>query len=194
MKLGDFGITKRIDNERTALRTYVGSPAYIAPEIQDDESPESNYTQAVDVWSLGCVVYVMLTQKHPFPAMKLKWKPFREEPLQVQSRLDAIELLRTMLVVDPSKRATAKEAISSKWVQSASALLDLTNRPIHEAPSESHISLFTNNSDIVGSSAALESSKFDAVFEGDRGQSWQRRFQGRSSPIKILGHTEPTSD
>ena len=54
MKLGDFGITKRISNDQTALRTEIGTPLFMAPEIeQGDWVGGSRYTNAVDLWSLG---------------------------------------------------------------------------------------------------------------------------------------------
>jgi serine/threonine protein kinase len=67
VKIGDFGISKRIEAELTELRTQVGTLNYQAPEVVGcgiDE--EDDYTMAVDLWSLGCVVYKILTKSVPF--------------------------------------------------------------------------------------------------------------------------------
>jgi len=67
VKIGDFGIAKRIRAEETTLHTYIGTHAYMAPEIVFADGPENiDYTNAVDIWSMGCILYQMLTQKVPF--------------------------------------------------------------------------------------------------------------------------------
>ncbi len=73
VKIGDFGITKRIESAQTALRTVAGTQHFQALEILgfvegSDESSE--YTSSVDIWSLGCVTYNLLTQKVPFADWK----------------------------------------------------------------------------------------------------------------------------
>ena len=116
VKLGDFGITKRIDNEQTALRTRIGTARYLAPEIEDDDFPDSEYTQAVDMWSLGCLVYTILARKPPFMTMSSKKKPFPEEELRVRSSADALNFIRPLLSKIPAERPTAKDARSSNWL------------------------------------------------------------------------------
>jgi serine/threonine protein kinase len=56
LKLGDFGVAKAVAD---GLRTRVGTMAYMAPELIDAKI--GKYTSAVDMWSLGCVVYWVLT-------------------------------------------------------------------------------------------------------------------------------------
>ncbi|OAR01743.1 hypothetical protein LLEC1_06505 [Akanthomyces lecanii] len=52
IKLADFGLAKDIGN----LRTWCGTPDFMAPEILTDDG----YTAAVDIWSLGALVYDLL--------------------------------------------------------------------------------------------------------------------------------------
>ncbi|KAF8242812.1 kinase-like protein [Wilcoxina mikolae CBS 423.85] len=67
VKIGDFGISKRIQNNDTALRTVCGTFHYTAPEILAvDDRERFEYTNAVDIWSLGCVVHQILTCQTPF--------------------------------------------------------------------------------------------------------------------------------
>ena len=59
VKIGDFGISKRIGGGQSGIRTVVGTPDYIAPEIfpfllsdndeDSDDEEASQYTVAVDI-------------------------------------------------------------------------------------------------------------------------------------------------
>lgn len=62
VKFADFGLGKNTGQ----LKTYCGSPAYMAPEIyaKRDRKDESFYTPAVDVWSLAVV---FAERQHGFP-------------------------------------------------------------------------------------------------------------------------------
>jgi calcium-dependent protein kinase len=64
MKLIDFGlssVTARSLKGAKDMHTFVGTPYYIAPEVL-----LGDYTVKCDVWSLGVIVYVMLTGNYPF--------------------------------------------------------------------------------------------------------------------------------
>ncbi|KAH0606057.1 uncharacterized protein H6S33_004514 [Morchella sextelata] len=62
IKIADFGTSKRAEN--TVLRTMLGTPAYSAPELT--ASSMSQFTNALDIWSLGILVHEVLTSKRPF--------------------------------------------------------------------------------------------------------------------------------
>jgi serine/threonine protein kinase len=59
LKLVAFGISRNIEHAAT---TPIGTPFYMAPEIFANQS----YSFTVDVWSLGCVLFEMVTGKKPF--------------------------------------------------------------------------------------------------------------------------------
>jgi serine/threonine protein kinase len=70
VKLSDFGISKI--TEGTDLKTQIGTFGYIAPEVfglleYTGESSRYTYSSAVDIWSLGCLLYSVLTGHSPFP-------------------------------------------------------------------------------------------------------------------------------
>ena len=54
LKLGDFGLSTRLDHPGQKKRTICGTPNYIAPEILN--SKMEGYSFEVDVWSLGVVL------------------------------------------------------------------------------------------------------------------------------------------
>lgn len=57
VKIGDLGIAKVLKNNEA--QTQIGTPHYMAPEIWKSRS----YTFAADIWSLGCLLYEMLSYK-----------------------------------------------------------------------------------------------------------------------------------
>ena len=58
VKLADFGLAKII-GEESFTTTLCGTPSYVAPEILAD-GRHRKYTKAVDIWSLGVVLYICL--------------------------------------------------------------------------------------------------------------------------------------
>jgi ankyrin repeat protein len=129
VKIGDFGISKRIQGGESALRSVVGTHEFAAPEILGilDNAPESSeYTNAVDIWSFGCVLYYLLTKCLPFPLSKmgLLWKYctqptlFPEDGLKARNVSDAgILFIKDLMIPQPSKRKTASAALAAPWIQ-----------------------------------------------------------------------------
>lgn len=64
VKLADFGLAKII-GEESFTTTLCGTPSYVAPEILTDNK-QRKYTKAVDIWSLGVVLYICLCGFPPF--------------------------------------------------------------------------------------------------------------------------------
>jgi len=66
IKITDFGIcTKVKESETFKHRTTIGTPWYMAPEI----ILEKPYSYEVDIWSLGCMVFEMVSGNKPFGDM-----------------------------------------------------------------------------------------------------------------------------
>jgi len=66
-KLTDFGLAK--EDKGNALRTFCGTPQYVAPEVVSRKftiAGEGRYSTAVDMWSFGVVLYVVLAGEFPF--------------------------------------------------------------------------------------------------------------------------------
>lgn len=130
VKITDFGLAKISDNA-TFMKTFCGTLAYVAPEIITGKhelvqqlDKENNYSNLVDIWSLGCLVYVLLTSHLPFNGktqtqmfQKIKSGEFHESPLNsYQVSQEGRDFLRCCLQVDPSKRFTARQALKHPWL------------------------------------------------------------------------------
>jgi serine/threonine protein kinase len=124
VKIGDFGIAKRMTNEDTGTRRMVGSPRYMSPEQVNNET----VTAQTDLYSLGVSMYELLTGKPPFTARGLSQLIMMircEEPKPVRARRPEVPEPLEAIV----KRAMEK---SLEWrYQSGAALAsDLTS--LHE--------------------------------------------------------------
>lgn len=127
VKLADFGLAKII-GEESFTTTLCGTPSYVAPEILA-EGRHRKYTKAVDIWSLGVVLYICLCGFPPFSDELYS----RDFPLtlsqQIKSgRFDypspywdsvgdpALDLIDHMLVVEPEKRYTVDDCLKHPWL------------------------------------------------------------------------------
>ncbi|XP_071387977.1 MAP/microtubule affinity-regulating kinase 4-like isoform X1 [Centroberyx affinis] len=116
IKIADFGFS----NEFTLgnkLDTFCGSPPYAAPELfqgKKYDGPE------VDVWSLGVILYTLVSGSLPFDGQNLK--ELRERVLRGKYRVpfymstDCEGILRRFLVLNPSKRCTLEQVMKDKWI------------------------------------------------------------------------------
>uniref|UniRef100_A0A0B6ZQP0 non-specific serine/threonine protein kinase n=1 Tax=Arion vulgaris TaxID=1028688 RepID=A0A0B6ZQP0_9EUPU len=115
VKIADFGLANYYSHNST-LKTFCGSPLYASPEIVNGNpyhGPE------VDVWSLGVILYTLVYGAMPFESnnlVSLK-QQISEGDYNVPSKLsDAAGLIRHMLTVTPSRRATMEDALRHWWV------------------------------------------------------------------------------
>ena len=131
VKIGDFGISKRAEEGLTALRTLIGTPAFLAPEVlvqiylSDDNDSEigEEYTAAVDMWSLGEIAFRALTRKQAFSIKSLAtyiegtWS-FPLDVLHAHGvSSEGCDFLKRLMAPIPKDRLTAKEALGHKWIE-----------------------------------------------------------------------------
>lgn len=62
--MSDFGLSKLVDSQ-TMMKTFCGTPMYVAPEILKTGG-KGSYDSQVDVWSLGVILYCSLSNLTPF--------------------------------------------------------------------------------------------------------------------------------
>eukprot|EP00743_Colponemidia_sp_Colp-15_P000268 GILK01000315.1.p1 GENE.GILK01000315.1~~GILK01000315.1.p1 ORF type:complete len:356 (-),score=65.20 GILK01000315.1:193-1176(-) len=119
IKISDFGLARLVTDDEM-MKTACGTPGYVAPEILKQQG----YSEAVDFWSIGVILYVLLCGFPPFydennAALYEKIKSgsydFPSPYWDGISEL-AKDLIRRLLVVDPAKRANAEEILSHVWI------------------------------------------------------------------------------
>lgn len=144
VKLTDFGLSKIVDSEQTFLRTFCGTLLYCAPEVYteyaeyDDNGVRTRdprrrrllgqrYSHAVDIWSLGGVLFYSLTASPPYPVksgishsellqMIMRGR-LNVTPLQNKRVSDTgVDFLSRMLQRRPEHRATIAELDVHPWL------------------------------------------------------------------------------
>ncbi|KAG7127370.1 serine/threonine-protein kinase fhkC like [Verticillium longisporum] len=139
VKLADFGLAKII-GEESFTTTLCGTPSYVAPEILAD-SKQRKYTKAVDIWSLGVVLYICLCGFPPFSdELFSKEFPYTLSQQIKSGRFDypspywdsvgdpALDLIDSMLVVNVERRFTIDQCLSHPWLtQGTPAVNDSTD-------------------------------------------------------------------
>ena len=100
----------KVTNKQGLNYTQTGTPYYASPEVWKDEP----YDVKSDVWSLGCVIYEMVTLKPPFQAEDMQGLYKRILKGQLPKIPDHFSsdlwtMLKVMIQVAPKKRPTADE-------------------------------------------------------------------------------------
>jgi protein-serine/threonine kinase len=104
IKLTDFGLSKENISDNVSAKSFCGTPEYLAPEIIEGKG----HGQAVDWWSLGSILYEMLTGLPPFYS-KDREKLFQtiktgEVKFYKFLSKEAVDLLTKLFIKDPEKR------------------------------------------------------------------------------------------
>ncbi len=134
LKLTDFGLAKSVSlSDVEFMSTPCGTPSYVAPEIIKGQ----NYTQAVDLWALGVVLYLLyvtnlpglhllttlnsLFCKYPFPGDSLGEIYARIEtgkvcfPAEIEISAEVKDLICNLLKEDTHSRFTLEDVFRHPW-------------------------------------------------------------------------------
>lgn len=129
MKLIDFGYAGlwAADKQLTGL---CGTPDYVAPEVltwYDDDDNGTPYGKGSDLWSLGVLLYVILSGCSPFSAdeeeallaqvSEAKYEFYDSEWKAISA--PAKDLISKLLVVDPATRLTMEACLAHPWLAGA---------------------------------------------------------------------------
>uniref|UniRef100_A0A8C3N7D9 Calcium/calmodulin dependent protein kinase IV n=1 Tax=Geospiza parvula TaxID=87175 RepID=A0A8C3N7D9_GEOPR len=120
LKIADFGLSKIVEDHVT-MKTVCGTPGYCAPEILRGCA----YGPEVDMWSLGIITYILLCGFEPFYDERGDQYMFKRilsceydfvSPWWDDVSLNAKDLVKKLIVLDPKKRLTTLQALQHPWV------------------------------------------------------------------------------
>jgi len=129
LKLTDFGSAKL--STKAQEGAFGGTLNYMAPEVlMNMRGAHHVCGQAVDVWSVGIVAYLLISGVHPFDSGKNhenilnriiagKWD-FKQQAVWAKVPNECKEFIKRCLVVDPKKRATVAELLKHPWINPVS--------------------------------------------------------------------------
>lgn len=123
-KIADFGLARKDTYRSRDCRTFCGTPHYFAPEVintfRDMDSGHAGYGQQVDMWSLGVILYILLSGIPPFEEEDL-YAQITEGKYEFDVREwttvseEAKELVRGLMKVNPKDRLDIKQTLEHKW-------------------------------------------------------------------------------
>ncbi|KAF2147691.1 kinase-like protein [Myriangium duriaei CBS 260.36] len=225
VKLSDFGLSKVVKDNETFLKTFCGTLLYCAPEVfphwdehaghkrtrKPGPSRQRNYhsySQCVDIWSFGAVLWYSLCGTVPFKGVadntglgmfkNITQTSLEPWPLhQIGVSPLAVDLLLMMLNTDPSERPNAAQCLQHPWFADIRTTLDQPDDSgsaglaaideaveLNEEPDLSQLKI-DENSPFGRGETGLDSSDFDFL---DPRQS--KRFKHYESP----GQNYPSSE
>ncbi|KAJ8288833.1 hypothetical protein COCON_G00014920 [Conger conger] len=114
IKLGDYGLAKKLGSQFSMAETFVGTPYYMSPELCQGVK----YSFKSDIWAMGCVLFELLTLTRTFDAtnpLNLCVKIVQGNwTMEVNSDVYSsplIKLVYECLDQDPEKRPTADQIL-----------------------------------------------------------------------------------
>ena len=127
LKVVDLGLSREFATRRP-MRTVCGTHRYLAPEIVEcHRGSAAGYDEAVDIWGIGLLAYMMLYGTNPFD--KQTQTATHESILACNISFpdsnvsaEAMDFVRQLLCRNPAERPSAGEALKSRWCQMASSV------------------------------------------------------------------------
>nr|XP_027198041.1 calcium-dependent protein kinase 3-like [Dermatophagoides pteronyssinus] len=118
IKIIDFGLSERFNPSCPVSQNAAGTILFMAPELFHKQ-----VTVKCDIWSLGCLMYYLLTNRHPFTGRthaEIKNCIMRKEPSFSYYRhlsVRAVNLMTMMLTKNPARRPSARDLLGHSWFE-----------------------------------------------------------------------------
>lgn len=137
VKLGDFGISRVLENTTDGAVTIVGTPYYMSPEVCRSEP----YNWKSDIWALGCVLYELCMLKHAFESSSLIGLVYKivsdhYEPIPSFYSQELNDLIRRLLMKGADHRPSINEIFAIPYVKAYLARMTVHAPPpaVPESP------------------------------------------------------------
>ena len=186
VKLTDFGLAKTVNDE--GCKTFCGTPQYFAPEVlrrQHTVKGRGRYGKPADMWSIGVILYVLLSGTQPF-----------EEELTVtfpeadwhQVSAPARDLVRRLLQPEAGRRLTIQQACEHEWILMEDG--DTHTHPLRDPMvlSTAENEKGAEKSDAIGNNAEAPNQSDEAM---ERAKD-ENAVQGKPVEVGSTGDNEQT--
>ncbi|ERE78848.1 sperm motility kinase X-like protein [Cricetulus griseus] len=126
IRLCDFGLAIHVTTEQKST-VFCGTLPYCAPELFSSQGYDP---RALDIWSMGVVLYIMVTKHYPFKATTYeKMKEEMQEPhYYIPPKVPAhiANLIVKLFTIDPGQRPKVCDIMQHQWLKGSEELLKLT--------------------------------------------------------------------
>ena len=158
IKICDFGFSKKNDS---VLKTNCGSFFYTAPEILKKELYDGI---KADIWSLGVILYAMLTGNLPWSisnSSKTLYEILNKIPeIPKKISYECHNLFKSIFQRDPQRRPSIDQLLDMDWFKNHSPRkIDLSKSVIHQNPLKSEDILFESNTKIIIHNLSIDREK-----------------------------------
>ena len=134
LKLIDFGLSKKFysgdydHHGMLRMTSFLGTPGFVAPEMQQTHFGErAEYTDMVDIWSLGVIIFALLSGRMPFKRKPSDCVPLEDKESRAYRRsfnktpweqisTSCKEFVEQLLDPNPDSRLSAEEALKHPFL------------------------------------------------------------------------------
>ncbi|ORY22963.1 kinase-like domain-containing protein [Naematelia encephala] len=189
IKVADFGLAKMVHAE-TMLVSMVGTPQYLAPEVVMQDKFKPGYENKVDCWSVGIIVYSMMTKALPFdedadaPVDKRIRARYTQQPdmqLLIQLGISqlAIDFISRLLEKQPSSRMSMNEALDHEWLAGPSSQHSESQRQVLGGDSMWDIQSFDQSprDDLWTRPMTVSGTNLESAFDLDSSESFSQPLE-----------------
>uniref|UniRef100_G3SYI8 Calcium/calmodulin-dependent protein kinase type IV n=2 Tax=Elephantidae TaxID=9780 RepID=G3SYI8_LOXAF len=198
LKIADFGLSKIVEHQ-VLMKTVCGTPGYCAPEILRGCA----YGPEVDMWSVGIITYILLCGFEPFYDERGDQFMFRRilnceyyfiSPWWDEVSLNAKDLVRKLIVLDPKKRLTTFQALQHPWVTGKAANfvhMDTAQKKLQEFNARRKLKAAVKA--VVASSRLGSASSHGNIQEGHKASRDPSPIEDGNQDIKAIPEEEKVS-